>query len=213
MFMRPKHLYFAFVGFTLMLNLPFIIGCGGEPELINLNIFDPILREYSHKPSLRTETTTGDSYIVGKALAIASGKYRAVRIDDESPDVDQVITLQEPEYGIDDLFFTLPTELRPKTPEEVKTIIRLEYSGTIIGNYGELGDQVGTAHKISCTVSIIDRERNAIVGNKTFVGDEPQKALIISKHRASGYYKQIVGSFERAGNEILQYVTNLPRRP
>src|SRR5207248_1841027 len=111
--------------------------------------FQNHLNEYTSSVS---RTLPGEPYIKGK-----------------------VILINKKENKVDDLFFSLPEELRPSTPEEVGTVVWLEWGERQVGYYGSKDsswDQTfSPATMWHCDVTIIDLSIPAILINKKyFVG-------------------------------------------
>jgi hypothetical protein len=139
--------------------------------------FKSHLNEYLLIPELKTITPAEDTYIKGK-----------------------VITVDTSEIEIDEMtYFKLPEELVAQTPEEVATIIWLKWEDVLVGHYTPGG---GDAYRITCEVTIIDKEQAAIVGQKTFRGSAPPETVVGTE---SGYG-------ERPIEDVVDYIRLLPRR-
>jgi hypothetical protein len=100
--------------------------------------------------------------------------------------------------GIDSLIMSLPPQLRPGSPEEVGTILWLEWRNEVVGRYTDGIDAI----QITCTVTLIDKSKSLIIAHNEFKGGEPPQ------QRKSG--QPNVGS-EPIG-PIVHWLTTLPER-
>ena len=105
-------------------------------------------------------------------------------------------------YEIDDeVYYILWKELRAKTPSEVKTIVRLDWSEKIVGQYGK-GKMSQAAGIWLCDVTVIDKAEQKVVVRKHFEGGKPpQSKRVTTSGRGSKPIK-----------EIGKYLNHLPRR-
>lgn len=111
--------------------------------------------------------------------------------------VGKVVVIDRKEREVDDLHFDLPETLRAKEPEEVGTVVWVEWGQIQEGSYTD-----GSAAYIqTCVVTVIDREKWEVLGRNTFQGASPPS------------FKKGGGS--RTGSkptkEIVQYLSSLPR--
>jgi hypothetical protein len=97
-----------------------------------------------------------------------------------------------------DLFWDLPSDLRPRNPDEVGTILWLDWEEKSFSvpyiqfTYRVIGIQY------VCKVTVIDRATNEKIGEQTFVGSDP---------RGSGNY-----AGDKPYPQIIQYLQGLPRK-
>ncbi len=105
--------------------------------------FKKHLDEYTAAPD---STIVGDAYIKGK-----------------------IITIDKEKNKVDPLYLKLPKELHATQPEEVGTIVWLEWGEEKDGTYT---DGSG-AYVYTCQVTIIDKSLRAIIGQRIFRGSSP----------------------------------------
>jgi len=96
-----------------------------------------------------------------------------------------------------DIYQRLPREIRAVSPEEVGTVVLVEYKSSLAARY-TLG---GKGYVTTCHVAIIDKARATIVGEREFCGSAPPltKQYGVDAH----------GS--RPTGEIVRYLKDLPR--
>lgn len=141
----------------------------------DVKLFQAHIGEYIAIPNQQTIPPLAEAYIIGK-----------------------VITVDIDENEIDHIYFDLPEELIAKSPEEVGTIIWLNWGEVLVGRYT---DGAG-GYRIICEVTIIDKEKSTIVDKETFSGSDP-----LSVKEGSG---NRTGS--KPTNEIINYISTLPRK-
>jgi hypothetical protein len=94
----------------------------------------------------------------------------------------------------------LPPELQAAGPEEVGTIVILNWRGDVRGPY--VGSSAfGMRHK--CELSVIDRSLGAIIGRQDFYGGDPP-AVVSANARGDIYGSKPI-------DQIVAYLTQLPR--
>lgn len=71
--------------------------------------------------------------------------------------------------SIDAIFTQLPPALRPETPDDVGTIVWLQWGTQVVGRYR---DNV-SAFVVTCQVTIIDKSTGKIIAERAFVGGDP----------------------------------------
>jgi len=105
-------------------------------------------------------------------------------------------------------FVKLPDELRAATPNEVKTIVQLRWMTRLEGRYAheiKVGDRRvpvgGSALRILAELTVIDKERSAIVGRRTIAGGSPPSSSTGGETR--------YGS--RPTDQIVSFIKGLPR--
>jgi hypothetical protein len=101
-----------------------------------------------------SEYTTVSSLKPNRAQAYLKGK---------------IIAVNKKEKKIDDIYFKLPEELRATKPENVGTIVWLDWGEDEVGTYTD----AETATVITCHMTVIDKSIPAIVGEINFRGDDP----------------------------------------
>jgi hypothetical protein len=109
----------------------------------------------------------------------------------------KVITVDRKGQEVDYLYFDLPEEMRAGKPEEVGTVVWLDWDKTQVGQYDD-----GTPGYVqTCQVTVIDKGANAVVGKNAFRGGDPPK----SKKKSES------GMGPKPTDEIVKYLTSLPR--
>jgi hypothetical protein len=110
----------------------------------------------------------------------------------------KVITVDKVNRKFDDLYFSLPHNLRASTPDEVGTIVLIECTESIAGTY----EDGKNGHSTNCAVRIIDKSKKVVFPESEFYGEEPPKT------------KSIHGDWygARPLKEIVKFITALPRQ-
>ena len=136
--------------------------------------FDSHIKEYTS--SSFVQEGGGQAYVIGKVLPV----------DKTGNMVDRSV------------FFALPGGLKASRPQDVGTIVWLEWGTTQVGTY----TGGGNAYVRTCEVTVIDKSRQAIVGTADFTGSDP----------VSGK----TGSGDEYGDapvqKVVDYLVKLPRR-
>jgi hypothetical protein len=147
----------------------------------NLDAFNQKLAVWTEPPK---GAWGGWPYIRGKVLPIMYQPYAGGRRE-----------VQE------ELYRQLPADLRANTPEEVDTVVWLEWGEERLG---KTRSEPPMTHytlegiRYTCKVTIIDKRTNCKVGETSFQGSDP---------RGKGNY-----AGDKPYAEILAYLTKLPRR-
>jgi hypothetical protein len=110
----------------------------------------------------------------------------------------KIVAVNRSENQIDDIYFDLPQELRAAQPEEVGTVVWLEWGADRIGMYT---DGAG-AYAHTCKVTIIDMSIPAIIAERDFRGSRPPE----TKSGSGSRY----GS--KPTDKIVGYLKGLPRK-
>jgi hypothetical protein len=110
----------------------------------------------------------------------------------------KIITVNNEEGEIDDIYFSLPEELRATKPENVGTIVWLEWGEDNIGSYTDGED----ATVITCDVTIIDKSTATVVAERNFRGSIPPNP------KRSGED----GTGSMPIDEIVAYLKTLPKK-
>jgi hypothetical protein len=179
--LNPRHWAAAIVVFILASVAPFVVK---KLHLVtDLNQFNDKQAYWLQKPASADPST---AYLRGKVLPFGRQQAGGPGVDEE-------------------LFWALPSDLRPRTPDEVDTVVWLDWTEKHITTpqyawrpYWILGRQ-----RI-CKVTVIDKRTNKKLASRTFVGPDPT---------AGTDGKTIKGMGPRPDKEILNYLLNLPRKP
>jgi hypothetical protein len=108
----------------------------------------------------------------------------------------KVITIDNENKAIDDIYFSLPNELKASEPNEVGTIILIERREVAVGRYTD-----GTgAYQDFWQLTIVDKTLLTIVGTIEISGEEPPE------------YKQSSGPKTGTSpkTKVIEYLSNLP---
>jgi hypothetical protein len=81
----------------------------------------------------------------------------------------KVMPIVLPGKGIDNILLSFPDVLRPANPDEVGTIVWLQWGKETIGFYTDHTE----AFVITCHVTVIDKSKNIIIEERDFVGSDP----------------------------------------
>lgn len=171
--------------------------------------FLPHLSEFVNLGELKHDTDVNNPYIVGKVIIV--DMYEG---DKDSPGAPprKVNTVFFSACGMKwtkqfncHEFFFLPDDLRATTPEEVGTIIWLSWGSRQVGHYGEV-EYHKPACRIKCRMTIIDKKRNSIIGEKEFLGGPPPKTTSASFDLQGDYGNKPTPA-------ITSYIESLPRKP
>lgn len=167
-------------------------------DYFRMRPFVACISEYTNIAGLKT--LDQDPYVIGKALIIDKTKNEI--LDPEKP-----------------YFFNLPKELQPARPEEVGTIVWLEWGKVAVAKYKyEDASRESTLYDYdaniqTCKVTIIDKNIPAIIGQSNFRGMDPPKSLRVGVNETA-YIKngQLRWYGDRPEEEIVNYLKKLPRR-
>ena len=94
------------------------------------------------------------------------------------------------------IYYELPDNLRPITPEEVTMVLWLDCTARTVGTY----THGGGAKQWFCNVTLVDLTDTAIIGESSFTGSEPPLTNPGSSDQS--------GSFP--SREIIKYLESLP---
>jgi hypothetical protein len=140
-----------------------------------LSAFTQRINEYTAQPAGVAPPELG-AYVVGKIIPVDMRDSKK----------------------IDWLYYDLPGELQPSTPEEVGTIVWLFWGEQQVGKY----TTGGGAYVRTCRVTVIDRIKNVRVTEMTFQGGQPPQTI-----RGSGN-----GYGDYPTEQIVNWLKSLPRR-
>ena len=111
----------------------------------------------------------------------------------------KVIVLDRVKGDVDwDVFFDLPADLRAGKPEEVGTVVVIDWSKEKIDEYKNGAPAYMQAGK----VTVIDHARRAVVASSEFKGAEPP--MEIDEHASEG-------NGPKPTKEIVAYLEGLPK--
>ena len=168
----------------------FCLGCfGGSSAQQDLDRLQARLEEFSQVPP--REQLTDQPYIKGRVLVVT-----------RKPDVPFLQMTQEPYYYLSDR----ATELLAQTPEQVGTVVVMNYSKEQAGSYKLVeGSGSVSAYREVCELTFIDRSIPAVIHRKTFRGPEPGSATSISH-----YQTEVLTPVDLT--EMRNYIMKLPSR-
>jgi hypothetical protein len=116
-----------------------------------------------------------------------------------SPYVTQKILAIAPTAEISPLHLKIPKNLRAITPDEVGTVLIVEYTENVVGRY----QGGGKALVQVCSVDVIDVNARSKLATRVFRGTDPPSAKPLSRSDASG---------SSPDHDILKFIKKLPRR-
>ena len=102
---------------------------------------------------------------------------------------------------VDEMFYTLPVELRAANAGDVGTEVWLRWDSQVIGKY----ENGGTAFKTNCDVVVYDVARNAIVAREHMEGEEPPSRITYPQGSHQGWEKLPT-------DKVLKFLQDLPAR-
>ena len=172
--------------FVLVLFLLFSAACQDSAQANRVRLQAQV-EEFSQLPR---EQLTEQPYIKGRAMIITKR---------QEP---QRTSIEDPVYwGTDDA-----KQLMAESPEQVQSVVLLQYSKEAAGSYKVAGASGGvSAFREICEVVVIDRSIPAVIHRKTFRGPDPLSTTSISHTQA-----EVVSSVDV--NTVRNYVLKLPRR-
>jgi len=144
-----------------------------------LRSFDAHINEYKNIPGLQ-QADLSSPYLTGKLIVV-----------DISKDATD---------SIDSLYYQLPANLKATKAEQVKTVIWNNCVNDAVATYSNGESDFQT----TCTLSIIDQAKAAMVGQKEFIGPEPTGC----SHYSSGTSNCYGG---KPTKDELAYLLSLPQ--
>lgn len=102
--------------------------------------------------------------------------------------------------GLDDIHFSLSSSVKANSPEEVKTVVRVNSGSNMVGRYSN----GATGHRYFCHVQVIDWTTRMVVADRSFEGSMPPQT-IHTRSTASVY-----GSDPKS--EVVSYLNGLPTK-
>jgi hypothetical protein len=98
---------------------------------------------------------------------------------------------------VDNLYFEMPAGLRSSTPEDVQTIVWLDWAEEVVDKYTD-----GTPARVYiCHVTVLDSATFRVIAQRTFRGTEPPQEI-----RKDSNWQ---GIGERPTLPILQYLSSM----
>jgi hypothetical protein len=192
--MKANASAFRFVAgmFGMVLLVLFGAGCqflGGNSAQQDLDRLQARLEEFSQVP--RREQLADQPYIKGRVLVVT-----------RKPDMPFLMMTQEPHYWPSDR----AKDLLAQAPEQVGTVVVLNYSKEAAGTYKIEGGSGGVgASREVCELILIDRSIPAVIHRKTFRGPDPLSTTSIRHTQA-----EVVTSVDLT--ELRNYIMKLPSR-
>ena len=102
---------------------------------------------------------------------------------------------------VDEMFYTLPPELRATGATDVGTEVWLHWDSHVMGKY----ENGGTAFKTNCDAVVYDVARNAIVAREHFEGEDPPLVLTNPRGSKEGWEKLPT-------DKVMKFLQELPTR-
>ena len=114
--------------------------------------------------------------------------------------VGRVVLVDLKEKDIDRMHFEIPDGLRAATPEEVTTIVWLEWDRREVAKY----TSGGSAYQWFCTLTVIDLKTKGRITSQAFTGSDPPKMAFGKRFESH--------EGDKPTQEIPNFLTKLPRR-
>lgn len=121
----------------------------------------------------------------------------------------KLVTIDLKEKAVDYWTYSkLPSEIKALTPNEVGTIVFIDWGWKKVGDYQlkDTGETVGEAKQSLATVSIIDNETKEKVLTKVFIGQEPIAGRQVKENESADF------ASARPTFDIIDFLKNLPRK-
>ena len=156
--------------------------------------FSSHLSEYVSIGGL-TEDNEGQPYVTGKVVLVDIQPDAKISVVKQFKKELKKTTWEEINRRE---FYELSPDLRATTPEEVGTIIWIKWDLVVEGFYSS---PPRSACRITCEITVIDKDKATIVGKTVIRGTSPPSAV---KTLHSGYGN-------RPTKKIVDYIESLPR--
>lgn len=183
---------FMFPKAVAVLLALFCTGCqlfGGSSAQKDRDRLQASLEEFSKLPG---EQITDQPYLKGRVLVVT-----------RKPDMPFLTMDQEPLPYPDD---ERAKELLAQTPEQVGTVVVLNYSKEKVGTYKIVEGSGGVnAYREVCELIVIDRSIPAVIHRKTFRGRDPASTTSIRETQG-----EILTSVDIT--ELRSYIMKLPSK-
>lgn len=111
----------------------------------------------------------------------------------------KILPVNSGDRAVDWFYYEVPETMRANSPEEVGTVVLLQWGEDQVGQYGGSG---GGAFVRTCHVTVVDHAKREIVGQSQFRGGDPPR----TSRRGSSQH----GSYPT--EQILSYLRGLPKR-
>jgi hypothetical protein len=175
----------------LVLLYIFCAGCQlfGDTAQQDLDRLQARLEEFSQIP--KSEQLTDQPYLKGRVLVVT-----------RKPDMPFLEMTQQPYYWPSDR----AKDVLAQTPEQVGTVVVLNYSKEKAGSYKVVEGSGGvSAFREVCELILIDRSIPAVIHRKTFRGPDPASATSISH-----YQTEVLTPVDLT--ELRNYIMKLPSK-
>ena len=110
----------------------------------------------------------------------------------------KLITVDKDTKEIDRLFLKLDKELRPESPEDVGTVIWLDWGRSTYGSYTD----GAKAYRKTCQITVIDLDKGLIVDRRSFSGSKPPGSKSGGGSRSGS----------KPTREVIKYIESYPRK-
>jgi hypothetical protein len=108
-----------------------------------------------------------------------------------------VIPIDLKSRRVDPLYFEMPANLRSSTPDDVQTLVWLDWNEEIVGKYNN-----GVPARVHvCDVTVLDKTSLRVIAQRTFRGEPPPKEISTSST------SQGIGG--RPNRQIVQYLAGM----
>jgi hypothetical protein len=122
-------------------------------------------------------------------------QFQAARV---GPVKGKMIPVDMKSKDFDPVFFDLSTDLRPKNPDEIRTVAGLWWEERQVGTYGGKGG----AYQEHCTVLVLDKATGELLASESFIGSMPPSK---SQNGASQ-------TGDKPYREIREFLNGLPHQ-
>src|SRR5262249_6986021 len=139
---------------AVILGIAAIVAAGfGAVYLVRSATLAPFQKNIGEYTPARGQlrSGTGPAYVKGKLIPVSFGKGKT---------------------SVDWMYFSLPSDLGGGKPEEVGTIVWLEWSDQKVGDYTD-GSSALVYH---CKVAVIDKESRLLLAEQDFRGGDPPES-------------------------------------
>lgn len=109
----------------------------------------------------------------------------------------KVIPIDMTANTVDYIYFDLPDELRPAKPEDVGTVVLLQWGKNQVGTY----TGGSAAYQQTVQVTVLDKDTRDIIGQQSFSGSMPPQRKKSSES----------GTGSKPETEVINFVKALPR--
>jgi hypothetical protein len=110
-----------------------------------------------------------------------------------------MVVVDRASKDVDWLLFDLPSDLRASGPQDVATVVLLDWGKKQVDSY----ENGAPAYQQEVTVTVVDLATKAVIGQQHFVGGEPPQSIESSSSSGTG---------SKPTQEVVDYLKSLPRR-